>query len=87
MADHLGIDFAGGGVVQFAAMDAGEALVMAEVEVGFGAVIGDEDLAMLIRAHGAGIDVQIGVELAHANGIAARLEKRAERCRSDSLAK
>jgi hypothetical protein len=36
---------------------------MAEVEVGLGAVVGHEDLAVLIGAHRARIDVQIGVEL------------------------
>jgi hypothetical protein len=42
--------------------DAGKALVMAQVEVGLGPVIGDEHLAVLIRRHGARIHVQIGVE-------------------------
>ena len=39
---------------------AGEALVVAEVEVGLGAVVGDEDLAVLERAHRARIDVDVG---------------------------
>ncbi len=43
----------------------GEALVVTEIEVGLGAVVGDEDLAVLRRAHRARIDVQIRVELAH----------------------
>ena len=30
-----------------------EALVVAQIEVGLGAVVGDEDLAVLERAHGA----------------------------------
>jgi len=37
---------------------------MTEVEIGLGAVVGDEHLAVLIRAHGPGIDIEIGVELA-----------------------
>ena len=40
-----------------------EALVMAEIKVRFRAVVGDEDLAVLIRAHRAGVDVEIRVEL------------------------
>ena len=39
---------------------------MAEVEVGLGAVVGDEHLAVLIRAHRPRIDVEIGVELPQA---------------------
>jgi hypothetical protein len=61
------------------ACDAGEALVVAEIEIGLGAVVGDEDLAVLIRAHRARIDVEIGVELAQPDLVAARLQKRAER--------
>jgi hypothetical protein len=48
---------------------------VAEVEVGLGPVVGDEDLAVLIRAHGARIDVEIGVELAQPHLVAARLEE------------
>ena len=65
---------------------AGEALVMAEVEIGLRAVIGDEHLAVLVRAHRARIDVQIGVELAQPHAIAARLQQRAERRRGDAFA-
>ena len=42
-----------------------EPLVVAEVEVGLAAVLGDEDLAVLAGVHGAGVDVDVGVELAH----------------------
>jgi len=40
-----------------------EAFVMAQVKIGLGAVVGDEDLTVLEWAHGAGIDVQVWVEL------------------------
>ena len=66
---------------------AGEALVMAEIEIGLGAVVGDEHLAVLIGRHRAGIDVEIGVELAQADLVAARLQQRAERRRCETLAK
>ena len=38
---------------------------MADVQVGFGAVLGDEDLAVLERVHGARIDVEVRIELLH----------------------
>jgi hypothetical protein len=41
----------------------GEALVVTEVEVGLGAVLGDEDLAMLEGAHRPRVDVDVGIEL------------------------
>ncbi len=72
------VDAAGGDVVGLLGRDAGEALVVAEVEVRLGAVVGDEDLAVLIGAHRSGIDVEIRVELAETYGIPTRLQKRAE---------
>ena len=40
-----------------------EALVVSEVEVGFGTVVGDEYLAVLVGAHCARVNVYIRVEL------------------------
>src|SRR5690606_14249977 len=65
---------------------AGEALVMAEVEIGLSSVIGDEHLAMLGRRHRAGVDVEIRVELPQADLVAARLQHRAERRGGKALA-
>ena len=56
----------------------GEALVVAEVEVGLGAVVGDEDLAVLERAHRARVDVDVRVELQERDLEAAVLEQRAD---------
>ena len=63
-----------------------EALVVAEVEVGLGPVLGHEDLAVLVRRHGARVDVDVRIELLHADLEAARLEQRAERGGGDALA-
>src|SRR5262252_7102082 len=35
---------------------------MAEIEIGFGSIIGDKDLAMLEGRHGAGIDIDVRIE-------------------------
>ena len=87
LGDQFLVDAPGGDVVVAVGVSAGETLVMAEVEVGLGAVVGDEHLAVLRRTHRAGIDVQIGVELAQARRIAARLQQRRQRRRSQTLAK
>ncbi len=47
LLQNVGVDAAGRNRVGTAGGDAGEALVVAEVEVGLGAVVGDEDLAVL----------------------------------------
>ncbi len=52
------VDAAGGDVVGFARRNAGEALVVAEIEIGLGAVVGDEHLAVLIGAHRSGVDIR-----------------------------
>ena len=63
----------------------GEALVMAEIEIGLRAVVGHEHFAVLIRRHRAGIEVEIGIELAETDLVAPRLQQRAERRRSQTL--
>ncbi len=54
---------------------AGEAFVVAKVQIGFRAIVGDKHLAMFKGRHRAGVDVQIGVKLAQAHRIAARLQQ------------
>jgi hypothetical protein len=55
-----------------------EPLVVAEIKVGLGAVISYEHFAVLIRRHRAWINVEVGVELAQADLVAASLQQRAE---------
>ena len=86
LGENVLVDAAGGDVVLARGGPAGEALVMAEIEIGLGAVVGDEHLAVLIGRHGAGIDVEIGVELAQPHRKAARLQQRAERGGCETLA-
>ena len=62
-----------------------EPLVVTEVEVGLGAVLGDEHLAVLERAHRARVDVDVGVELLQRDPQAPGLEQAAERRGRDSL--
>ena len=75
--DDARIDLAGGDVVGLRGRHAGEALIVAEIEIGLRAVVSDEDFAVLIGRHRAGIDVEVRVELAQANLVAARLKERA----------
>ena len=84
--DHRRIDAPGGDAVRPPGGDASEALVMAEIEIGLGTVIGDIDLAMLIGTHRPRIDIEIGVELAQTHAESARLQQRAERRRRKTLA-
>ena len=60
---------------------------MAEVEVGFRAVLGDEDLTVLERAHGARVDIDIGIKLLRRDFQPAAFEQAAERSGCNPFAK
>src|SRR5262249_18811150 len=62
------------------------ALVVAQVEIGLCAVVGDEDFAVLEGAHRSGVDVQVGVELLQRDLQAAALQQAADRRCRDPLA-
>ena len=64
----------------------GEALVVAEIEVGFRAVVEHVNLAVLEGRHRARIDVERGVEFLHQRGQTAVLEQGADGCRGKPLA-
>jgi len=63
-----------------------EPLVVPEVEVGLCAVVGDEDLTVLVGAHRAGVDVEVGVELLEGDAQAPGLQDVPERGRGDAFA-
>ena len=65
---HGPVDLAGGNGAVLRERLVHEALIVAQIQVRLGAVVGDEDLAVLQGVHGAGVHVQIGVEflVAHA---------------------
>src|SRR5207245_10969950 len=58
-----------------------EALVVADVEVGLGPVLGDEYLAVLERRHRPRVDVEVRIELLELDAQAARLEIGRASCR------
>src|SRR6266513_723632 len=58
---------------------------MAEVEIGLGAVIGYVDLAVLERRHGAGVDVDVGVEFLDGDLQSSLGEQPAQRRRCNAL--
>ena len=86
LGDDLLVDPPRGDVVELVGGATRETLVMAEIEVGFRAVVGHEDLAVLIGRHRAWIDVQIRVELLQPNAVAARLQDSRESRRTEAFA-
>ncbi len=86
LGDDRGVDLAGGDVRRPGEVLVDEALVVAEVEVGLGAVVRHEDLTMLVGRHRAGVDVEIGVELHDRDAGATILDQPSERGCGDALA-
>ncbi len=80
------VDAAGGPVIVAGKFGVSEALVVAEVEVGLGAIFGDEDFAMLKRAHGAGIHVEVRIALLQGDFKAATFEETSDGGGSYALA-
>lgn len=74
LAQHVLVDAAGGEVVVLGHGRADEPLVVAQVQVGLGAVMGDEHFAVLERAHGARVDVDVRVQLEHGDLKSPRLQ-------------
>jgi hypothetical protein len=86
LGDHRLVDAARRDVAQLGQVLVDEPLVMAQVQVGLGAVVGDEDLAVLVGRHRAGVDVDVGVELQDADPQATRLEQPADAGGGDAFA-
>ena len=80
------VDSAGRPVVLARKFGVSEALVVAEVEIGFGAVVGDVHFAVLIRAHRARIHVQVGIAFLESDSETAAFEQAANRRRCNALA-
>ena len=65
LGDHGGIDLARGDIGRSVQISIEEALIVTDIKIGLRAVVGHEHLAMLEGIHGAGIDVEIGIQLLH----------------------
>ena len=85
LREYRRIDAARGIARCFGALHACEAFVVAEVKVGFVAVVGHEDFAVLVGAHGARVHVQVRVQLLHEHRVAAALEEERQRCGGDAF--
>ena len=86
LAMTVRVDLAGGDVGRAVEVDVEEALVVADVQVGLGAVVGDEHLTVLEGVHRARVDVQVRVELLHRDPQAPRLEQRTQAGGGQTLA-
>src|SRR5207237_10435368 len=85
LADDALVDLSGSEIIPPAHLHVGEALVMAEIQVCLGAILGDEDLTVLERAHRSRIDVDVRVELEIGDADAEGSKDRGQRRGRDPL--
>src|SRR5690606_624588 len=87
LLDDRLVDLAGRDVVPTAQVHVEEAFVRAYVQVRLGAVVRHEHLSVLVRTHGAGVYVDIGVYLHGRDRVPPRPEEGPDARGGDALAK
>src|SRR5215813_714702 len=85
--DHRVVNLASSEAILAAHGSGDVTFIVTEVEVGFGAVIGDEHLAMLKRIHGTWVHIDVGIHLEQSDFEATALQESANRRRRQALAK
>ena len=86
LVQHVPVDPAGGQVGPLVQILVDEALIVSQVQVGFGPVLGDVDLPVLVGAHGAGVHVDVGVQFLGGYLQPPGLQQTAQGGRRDALA-
>src|SRR5215207_1606314 len=85
LVEHIIIDLSAGNIAETAEIFIYKALVMAEVQIGLRTILCNEDFPMLVGGHGAGVNIQIGVELHGSNTDTTRLENSPNGRNGDTL--
>src|SRR5690606_23855271 len=85
LTQHRFVDLSGGEVIHLAHASGDETLVVTEIQVGFSTVFRDEYFAMLERAHSAGVDVDVGIQLELGEAQAAGFEDGRKRSGSNTF--
>lgn len=86
LGDHVVVDGTGSGVVLARHGHVEVTLVVAQVQVGLGPVIGHEHFAVLEGIHGAGVNIDIRIQLLDGDGKSPGLQQGAQRSRGKALA-
>src|SRR5690606_36240671 len=86
LADHLGVNLAGGDVAVALQVFVDEPLVVPQVEVCFRAIDGDKDLAVLVGTHRARIHIEVPIELVNGDFAAACFKDATDSRSSHALA-
>ena len=63
LGDDVGVDLSGGQIGILVQILVDEAFIVTQVKICLGAVLGNIDLAVLVGTHGAGVHIDIGIQL------------------------
>ena len=85
LGNHLVVDLARGVVGVPSQLGPGKTLIVAEVQVRLGPIICNVDLTVLVRTHGSGVDVEIGIQLLEGDREAMALQKETDGGRGKPL--
>ena len=62
-----------------------ETLIVSQIQIRLGSVIGNENLTVLTRVHRAGVDVDVGIKLLHGDTVATGFQKSSKGCCGNSF--
>ena len=77
LIDYTLVNLARGSIGVFGQVNIDKALIMTQIQVGFSAIISNKNLAMLIRAHRARVDIDIRVKFLDSYLVATTFQKTA----------
>lgn len=78
LLDHPQVDLAGCVIGVASQFSAGKAFVVAKVQIRFATVVEHVDFPVLVGAHRAGVDIDVGVKLLHADPQSSSFEQHAD---------
>ena len=86
LVEDVPVHFTGGQVGILVQILIDESLIVSQIQVGFRTVLGDEYFPVLIRAHGARVNVDIRIQLLSCHLIPSGLQQTSQRSRGNSFA-
>ncbi|SIC20343.1 Uncharacterised protein [Mycobacteroides abscessus subsp. abscessus] len=78
-----GIDFSSCHIIELSQIDIDKALIVAKIQIRFGAIACNENFTVLVWAHGSRVNVDIGVKLLNGDIQASVFQQAAQRRSGD----
>ena len=86
LVENIPVYLAGGDIGALGQVDVDETLIVAQIQIGFCTIIGNKNLAVLIWAHGAWVNIDIWIKLLNSNLDTTILQQTSQGSSSNALA-